>query len=81
MSFSRGTSMKVMAFQGVIENGEIKLPSGTVLPDNGTVYVLIPDATQTSPSPVRIVSPRLARPEQAVDFELEVVEGSSDAAV
>lgn len=65
-------------FQGRVENGQIKLPKHLRLPENALVYVVIPDPARPT---AFIGSPRLAHPEQAADFELEVVEGPSDACV
>ncbi len=71
--------MSVTTIEGVVENGQIRLPSSVRLPEKAKVYVLIPDV---SVSPVSYVgSPRLIHPEQAADFQKEVVEESSDASL
>ncbi len=68
--------MAVTTIEAVVENGQIRLPSSVRLPEKAKVYVLIPDV---SVSPVSYVgSPRLIHPEQAADFQKEVVEESSD---
>ncbi|MCW3096983.1 MAG: hypothetical protein JWL77_2601 [Chthonomonadaceae bacterium] len=36
--------MSVATFQGVVENGQVRLPSDVHLPENATVYVVVPDA-------------------------------------
>ncbi len=36
--------MSVATFQGVVENGQIRLASDIHLPENATVYVVVPDA-------------------------------------
>jgi hypothetical protein len=64
--------MKVVAYEGVVENGCIHLPAGVSLPEKAKVYVVVPDAS-TEPALAYIASPRLARPEQAVDFIKEVL--------
>jgi hypothetical protein len=69
--------MKSTMLVGKVENGQIKLVENARLPDNGFVYVVVPDLTATY-SP-RVASPRLVHPEQAGDFEMEVVEGTTDA--
>lgn len=69
--------MSITTIEAVVENGQIRLPSGIRLPDKAKVYVLIPDVRVTPVS--YIGSPRLAHPEQAQDFQKEVVEESSDA--
>lgn len=69
--------MSVTTIEAVVENGQIRLPASVRLPDQTKVYVLIPDAKVSAVS--RVGSPRLRHPEQAVDFQKEVVEESSDA--
>jgi hypothetical protein len=59
--------MKVATFEGVVENGKVRLPANVRLPEKAKVYVVVPDA---GAQPVAFVgSPRLAHPEQAGDFE------------
>ncbi len=71
--------MAVVTLEGVIENGQIRLPAYFHLPDKTKVYVLIPDFEA---KPVaRIPSPRLLHPEQAADFKKEVVEVKSNASL
>lgn len=69
--------MGIVTLEGIVEEGQIKLTSNVRLPEQTKVYVVVPDmeVKQT----VRIHSPRLAHPEQAADFKLEVSESSSDA--
>ena len=67
--------MKVATFEAVVENGQIRLTEGVRLPEKARVYVVIPGV----PAATYIGSPRLARPEQAADFEKEVIEGDLDA--
>ena len=64
--------MKVVAYEGVVENGCIHLPAGVSLPEKAKVYVVVPGAG-TEPALAYIASPRLAHPEQAVDFIKEVL--------
>lgn len=71
--------MKVTTFQGVVENGQIKLPDGVRLPDKAKVYVVVPDFDAQSVA--HISSPRLVHPEQIDDFKKQVVEESPDANV
>lgn len=63
--------MSVASFEAVVENGQIKLPENVHLPDQTRVYVVIPGLGE--PRVVRLMSPRLANPEQAVDFQKTVV--------
>lgn len=69
--------MKVATFEAIVENGQIRLPGGIHLPEKAKVYVVIPGVEE--PSVAYIGSPRLARPEQASDFQKEVIEGDLDA--
>ncbi len=72
--------MKVVAFEGVVENGCIHLPAGVSLPERAKVYVLAPEVS-SEPAVVHIASPRLANPEQAEDFIKEVLAEKTDAGV
>ena len=75
----RCSSMKVTTLSGTVQNGEIRLPLGVRLPENATVYVVIPGVELASAA--FLASPRLLHPEQAVDFQKEVVEEDADAGV
>ncbi len=69
--------MSVITFEGVVDHGQIKLKTNARLPDNTKVYVVVPDA-QVEPV-AHLFSPRLAHPEQAADFKMEVIEEASNA--
>ena len=69
--------MKVTTLEGTVENGHIKLPVSVRLPEKTKVYVVIP-GLEVTPS-AYIGSPRLANPEQIVDFKKEVIEEIPDA--
>jgi len=71
--------MGIATFEGVVEHGQIRLKDAVRLPEKTKVYVLVPDIQISRAA--RVFSPRLVDPEQIVDFELEVIEGSSDAGV
>jgi len=71
--------MPIVTLEAVVEHGQIKLAAPLPVPDNTKVYVVIPDV-QFEPS-ARLSSPRLARPEQAADFQMEVIEDPGDAGV
>ena len=71
--------MSVTTFEGVVENGKIRLRPDVSLPEKAKVYVVIPNAVV--PSPAYIASPHLAHPEQAHEFKMEVLEGPSNASV
>lgn len=69
--------MRVTTFEGIVENGRIRLPATVRLPERAKVYVIIPDVeVQTA---AYIGSPRLVYPEQAADFKKEVIEEPPDA--
>ncbi len=64
--------MQVTAYEGIIENGQIRLKTNVNLPEKMRVYVIIPNLeTQKT---VHIYSPRLAHPEQSADFKKEIIE-------
>jgi uncharacterized lipoprotein YbaY len=66
--------MKVVTYEGVVENGCVHVPAGVSLPEKARVYVVIPEVFELdAPRRVRAPSPRLAHPEQAKDFVKEVV--------
>ena len=64
--------MKVETYEGVVENGQIRLPSDVCLPEKATVYVVVP-SFETRPV-AYIGSPRLLHREQAADVTKEVIE-------
>jgi hypothetical protein len=69
--------MKGTTYEGIVENGNVRLPDGIHLPELTKVYVVVPGV-----EPQRVVhlrSPRLAHPDQAIDFKLEVIEEGTDA--
>jgi hypothetical protein len=70
---------KLATYEGVVENGHVKLPPNADIPEKTRVYVLVPDVeSQRTP---RIASPRLVHPEQAKDFEMQVIEDTTDDGV
>jgi hypothetical protein len=69
--------MSVVTIEGVTENGQIRLKTNINLPDNTKVYVVVPDMQVEEIA--RIYSPRLAHPDQASDFEMEITEEAADA--
>jgi hypothetical protein len=71
--------MGIMALEGIVKDGQIQLMNSVRLPENTKVYIVVPEIQV--PRVVHIYSPRLAHPEQAKDFQLEIVEEQTDAAV
>jgi len=63
--------MNVATFEGIVENGQVKLPENVRVPERTKVYVVIPGVGQ--PGATRLMSPRLAHPEQAKDFQVAVI--------
>jgi hypothetical protein len=71
--------MGVRTFEGIVEQGQIRLPATVRLPEKAKVYVVIPDVEVQTVA--FIDSPRLVQPEQAADFKKEVIEEPPDAGV
>jgi hypothetical protein len=71
--------VSVTTFQGVVENGQIRLGANVRLPEKATVYVVVPDIPM--PQGSYLGSPRLVHPQQAADFTKEVIEEAQDAGV
>jgi hypothetical protein len=68
--------MAVQKLEGVVENGRIRLEDDVTLPENTIVYVIIPGLETGRPA--RIMSPRLAHPEQTAYFVKQLVEVPPD---
>jgi hypothetical protein len=68
--------MGITTIEGVVENGQIRLPATVRLPERTKVYVIIPEVEVQGVA--YIGSPRLVHPEQAADFVKEVLEEPSD---
>ena len=71
--------MKVATYEATVENGQIKLSEPVRLPERAKVYVVVP-GVEEAPR-FHLANPRLARPEQAVDFVKEVTREARDAGV
>jgi hypothetical protein len=69
--------MAVATFEGIVENGHIRLQTNIPLPEQTKVYVVVPEY-HAGPLP-RLHSPRLVHPEQVADFVKEIVEVTGDA--
>jgi len=70
---------KLATYEGVVENGHVKLPPDADIPDKTRVYVLVPDLETRRT--FNIPGARLVHPEQAKDFEKQVIEDTTDAGV
>lgn len=69
--------MNIATFEGVVENGQIRLGSNVHLPDKAKVYVVVPGVSLGLAG--HVFSPRLVHPEQASDFMKEIMEEIPDA--
>ena len=65
--------MGAQTFEGVVEHGQIRLHSEGRIPEGAKVYVIVP-GMEAEPERAHLRSPRLARKEQAADFEMEVTQ-------
>jgi nitrogen regulatory protein PII len=71
--------MNVVTFEGIVEDGRIRLKADVRLPDKTKVYVLVPDMQVEEVA--RIISPRLAHRKDVADFVMEVAEEPLDVGV
>ena len=69
----------IMTLEGIVEDGQIRIPANIRLPESTKVYVVVPGIDVTHSA--RLHAPRLAHPEQANDLVRSVVEEGSDAGV
>ncbi|MDQ3254854.1 MAG: hypothetical protein M3R15_13260 [Acidobacteriota bacterium] len=68
--------MGVLTIEAIVDNGQIKLPSDVHLPEQAKVYVVVPDM-KVDPT-AHLFSPRLKNQNQAAEFEMQVIEESSN---
>ena len=71
--------MSMTTYEGIVENGKVRLKSGIHLPDRTKVYVVVPDAQKEQPAQIK--TPRLAHPEQISDFKMEISQENPDASL
>ena len=69
--------MSVLALEGIVDRGLIRLPSDVKLPDRTKVYIIVPASRPYQKA--HLYSPRPADPKQARDFVMEVSEERDDA--
>jgi hypothetical protein len=67
-------------FEGIVVNGTIRLHGNIELPEHTRVLVVVPNVASSAATP-RIHTPSLAHPEQAKDFQMEIVDEVHDASV
>jgi hypothetical protein len=70
---------KLATYEGIIEDGRVSLPPDAGTPEKTRVYVLVPETETVSAT--YVASPHLADPQQARDFQMEVVEDATKAGV
>ena len=66
--------MTVTTYEGVVQKGKIRLKTAVRLPENTTVYVIVPGLKIDEKKVIRMLSPRLANRKQAIDFKMLVTE-------
>jgi hypothetical protein len=74
--------MAVTTYEGVVEKGKIRLKAGVKLPENATVYVIVPELkTENKKKAVQILSPHMVRREDAARFKMKVTREKPNARV
>jgi hypothetical protein len=68
--------MKVTTYEATVENGQIKLSEPVCLPEKARIYIVVPGSEEVPR--LHVGSPRLAEPERAADFTMEVAEETRD---
>lgn len=68
----------VETFEGIVKNGRVQLPVDVHLPENVTVYIVVPNSEKR---PLRIRTPRLVHPEDAARFKMTVVKEDENGGV
>jgi hypothetical protein len=62
--------MSVTTFEGIVENGRVRLPEGVVLPEHQAVFVVVPNTNP--PTTEKLPGVRLTNPEDAAKFAMKV---------
>ncbi len=70
--------MSVESFEGIVENGLIRLPEHLSLPDKTKVFIVVPNEAS---SVAKIPSPHLVDPSRIVDFEKKIIDENTDASL
>jgi hypothetical protein len=68
----RGDIMALTTYEGVVEKGRIRLKTSVRLPENATVYVIVPEKPAKKKKIVRVLTPRLVHRKQASEFKMKV---------
>jgi len=64
--------MVKITYEGVVENGKVKLEPQEILPEHAKVLVVILEPAP--PGIARIPAPRLVQQSQVLDFEMQVTQ-------
>ena len=64
--------MALTTYEGVVEKGKVRLKKGVRLPENATVYVIVPEAQSKKKKIVGVQTPRLVHRKQASEFKMKV---------
>jgi len=67
----------ISTFEGLVEDGKIRLRDKVTLPEHTKVYIVVP-GLEAAPK-AHVYTPRLVHPEQADDFTKQVIPVSTDA--
>ncbi len=67
--------MSVTTFEGIVENGQVRISAGVVLPEQQTVYVVVPNAVPSTARKLPGVC--LANPDDAAKLEMKVTWGEA----
>jgi len=59
--------------EGIVENGQVRLPANVQLPERSRVLVIVPDGTANSRG-ARVRSPRLADPKQLAQLKKQMID-------
>lgn len=69
--------MSILAIEGVVDRGTIRVVGEVCLPEGARVYVIVPEpAPEKTP---KLPSPRLANRQDVPDFAMRIVEQDADA--
>jgi hypothetical protein len=70
-------TMKASTDEVIVENGQFAPPEAVQVPEQEIIHILLPELEENRT--YRMMSPRLAHPEQAAEFVMKVTEEPPDA--
>ena len=71
--------MPAVTYEGIVENGKVKLAAEVQLPEHAKVYLVVTEEPPTRV--VRMMSPRLANPADAALFKKTVRKKEADTSI